>query len=171
MHSREQHTERRHLEGEKPMVSVCPETNVRISKLQVRNTYVLTQCLQPALSVTGYGEAFHRQETSIGTVAEYFRPDAHPSELFVEPGDRIEVHEVNEVQGYIHATIHLLRGRVYEISRIIPLSGTRVNAEHFIVSGPENQGGVTALEEGPDDPINDEPLIAALELEQQTVAA
>ncbi len=106
--------------------------------------YVVTRCLGKTLSVTGYEDALQRQENLIGGTTEYFRPDALPSDLHIEPGDTIEVLEVDHVHGFVHAYITLIRGQRYELNRVIPLQGRSANPESVIVTPMLEGDGVIA---------------------------
>jgi hypothetical protein len=63
------------------------------------------------MHVSTYEDSVKRAQTVSGYTAEYFRPRALASELFVQPGDEMEILEIDEEHGFIHATITLIRGR------------------------------------------------------------
>lgn len=128
----------------------------RLALVNEATRYVVVQCLRPkeGLSTTLY-ESVVRRETLSGTIAEYFRPNAIKAETSIEPGDEIQVLEVDHEHGFIHALITLKRGNRYEINRIIPLDEHYSNAHNFIVAPLLSEGGIAAEESDSPTPVSD----------------
>lgn len=118
--------------------------------------YVFTQCLENMLQVSTY-DSIQREPTVMGGTNEYFRPGKLALNLFVEPGDEMEILEVDDEHGFVHALVKCIRQQRYEIDRVIPLREANANAHSFLVK-PYAEGERATMRHQPDLPINDESM-------------